>query len=117
MSAEEAEDWLLAALTVVGHYRADTLRRAASEAKRKIDHPSKIVPTIVAIADKIIPPVIPDDGWDGYELPAPRVALPAPPLTAQAVAELPEPLVNIGLAKGWLTRNEAGELVPADAPR
>lgn len=113
MGDDEVENWLGVAVPVVAHYRAYTLRRAVSEAQRKVDHPSKIVPTICSIADKLVPPAAPDDGWDGYELPAPRIALPAPELTTESIAALPAPLVSIGLTKGWLKRDENGELVPA----
>lgn len=44
------------------------------------------------------------------QLPAPD---PIPPMTAESIAALPAPLVNIGLNKGWLKRDENGELVPA----
>lgn len=113
MTEDETDDWLGAALPMVRHYRADTLHQAAAQAKRTIDHHSKIIPTIVGIADKIVPPTAWDDGWEGYELPKPRVALPAPALTAESIASLPAALVNVGLARGFLKRTADGSVIEA----
>lgn len=44
------------------------------------------------------------------QLPPPE---PAPPLTADSIAAMPEPLVNVGLARGWLKRTKTGEIIEA----
>ena len=35
---------------------------------------------------------------------------PAPPMTPESLASMPEPLVNVGIARGWLERTEDGSI-------
>lgn len=112
MNDDMASDWLAAAAAEVAHLSDFAFSQGCAKARRDCNHHGQIVPTLLKAAETAAPQAIRDDGWDGYELPKPRAALPAPELTADAIASLPEPLANIGLNKGWLTRDETGALVP-----
>lgn len=53
MTEEGRREWLLAAWEAVGHLPEDLLTPAAKKARQQADHPSKIVPIIIAEAEAI----------------------------------------------------------------
>lgn len=81
MSREDRREWLNAAYKAIGHYPIDLLKAGAAVAMRIADHPSKIIPAIVAEVQPVLDRQRAAQGrinaiWQGaengpYALPAP----------------------------------------------
>lgn len=54
MTEESRREWLSVAWITLKHLPADLLRIGCSEARKNCDHPSKIVPTIVAETEDML---------------------------------------------------------------
>jgi hypothetical protein len=52
MTEEAKRDWLAVAWGTVGHLPADLLKLGCEAARKTADHPSKIVPTIIAETER-----------------------------------------------------------------
>lgn len=54
MTEESRRDWLAVAWGTLKHLPADLLRAGCDEARKTCDHPSKLVPAIVAYAEPLL---------------------------------------------------------------
>ena len=52
MTEEAKRDWLRVAWDTIGHLPPDALEAGCREARKTCDHPSKIVPTILATTEQ-----------------------------------------------------------------
>lgn len=109
-------EWITSALDDMDEIPAEIFLDGCREARRKADHPSKIIPTICAYADR--------------ELPAFRKALsyacqprlvalptyappPAPPICQADVDGMNASIRALGLKCGALVQTADGSIIPA----
>ena len=93
MGKVERRDWFAAAFMALRHLPADAIERGAQVAQRTADHPSKIVPAIIAATRE-------DMAWR-YRMAGRRhpVALPSPGGERCTPAEAAEILERFGLRR------------------
>lgn len=93
MTEEARREWLAVAWATLKHLPADLLASGCEEARRKADHPAKIVPIIIAsTSDRL------RSRRDNLATDAPRLAAPKPDyVTADQAAEI---LAEYGLGRG-----------------
>lgn len=114
MSLEDRGEWFMAAAGFLDTIPASLLREAAK--RTAVDHPSKIVPAILAYAKDE------RSSWEWRNRPqtkAPQLTVvptaepELPPMTQADVDKLPDSLINIGLACGAIVRDSHGKPKPA----
>lgn len=116
MSLDDRTEWFMAAAGFLDTIPAGLLKEAAR--KTVCDHPSKIVPAILAYARDH------RETWEWRNRPqsnVPRLEVvrnvkPAQPKMSQSEVDQMNPeLVKLGLACGALNRDETGKIVPTNA--
>lgn len=114
MNREDRREWLNAAYRVLGEVPADLLRKGADRAMVTVDHPSKIVPAIMAaISDEWAfrkrtadyPPPPPRQDMQLLEAPR-RVAYDHTKLVSLASTSWGRPLVSMLLGVGNITKDQ-----------
>lgn len=118
MSSDDRTEWFLAAAGFLDTVPAGLLKDAAR--KTVVDHPSKIVPAILAYAAEH------RETWEWQNRPAstvPRLTVvradPPPPaakITQREIDQMEPELIELGLSCGALVRDESGKVVGAIKP-
>lgn len=85
MTEEAKRDWLTVAWGTLKHLPEDLLRRGCAEARKSCDHPSKLVPTIIAATQESFE--------DRAKMARERLpALPSPPVKKHVLDRRGEPM-------------------------
>lgn len=115
MSSDDRSEWFLAAAGFLDTIPAGLLQEAAR--KTAVDHPSKIVPAILAYARDH------RETWEWRNRPAsnaPRLTVvkaapkpPPPKITQREIDQMEPELIKLGLACGALVEDDNGKVVPA----
>lgn len=114
-SEQDRKLWLAVALETVKDLPTDLLQRGIIHARRVADHPSKVVPSLMAeVAGE----------WERRKRDSARIdrllALAAEPdepvqpehvepMTLAEISTMPAMMVKIGLSQGWLTQEQVDE--------